>query len=104
MAIDAKLWGWVNRDRLFWLSCEGKQGAEKTNLARTHRRKIQLPEVFSLSQRSHTTTVVEVKRDIAKAWPGTVLFEDGFTLAVAPGDGNRRIHISPEKSTNRKTG
>ena len=48
LAIEASLWGWVSRHRLFWLSCH-VQGAGWRNLAIVSKSEMQLPEEFSTS-------------------------------------------------------
>ena len=91
--IEAGMWGWVHRKRLFWLACEAWEGAVTQNLSTTDTRKLQLPEGFSLSQHASLAGVFDIQRDTAKAWPGTVLFEDGFTPAIAPGASTAHAYL-----------
>ena len=86
VAINANLWGWVQRNRIFWLA----SSAMKLN--RDNHASLQLPEEFSLTQRQISPLVLEVARSGSKAWPVLVPFEDGFVPAFAPGTQQRCMH------------
>ena len=86
VAINASLWGWVNRTRMFWLAGTTEKLSEKNH------KQIKLPEGFMLACRQRSPLIMEIARAEEKAWPSMVPFKDGFVPAFAPGAHRRRMH------------
>ena len=84
--INADIWGWVNRNRLYWIAGDGKSLTRKTCTD------IKLPDGFELTEFRDTGSF-EVTRSDRKPWPSRILFEDGYIPAIAPGEPGRRFHV-----------
>ena len=79
VAINANLWGWVHRNRIFWLASSAAT-LDKDNHAR-----FQLPGEFSPTRRQDSHFLLDVARSVRKAWPAMVPFEDCLAPTFAPG-------------------
>ena len=84
--INADIWGWVSRNRLYWIAGDGKALTRKTCTD------IKLPDGFELTE-FRDTGRFEVTRSDRKPWPSRILFEDGYIPAISPGEPGRRFHV-----------
>ena len=84
--INADIWGWVSRNRLYWIAGDGKSFTRKTCAD------IKLPDGFELTE-FRDTGRFEVTRSDRKPWPSRILFEDGYIPAISPGEPGRRFHV-----------
>ena len=99
LEIDARLWGWVKRRRVFWLY--GPRDLSKDHTIQN----IKLPTGFTITpkgqgvrgtqqqQRCHGNLMWQVQRADVKPWPSTILFEGGFTPRFEPGKGQATFNI-----------
>ena len=84
--INADMWGWVGRNRLYWIAGDGRKLSSKTCS------QIWLPQGFELTELAETGKF-KVTRKEHKPWPSRILFEDGYTPAITPGEPNRRFYV-----------
>ena len=56
-----------------------------------------------MSQQKHDDTILKISRDSIKAWPGTVLFEDGLRRPLRQATVTGRCTPSLENTTTRQT-
>ena len=73
--VDAAIWGWTSRRRLFWLS--GPAGG----ISRPER--LQLPDGFTMQQKQGR---LKMAKHDQKTWPSSPRFEMGYEAAFHPGD------------------
>ena len=61
------------RNRIFWLA------GDSAKLSEENMSEIKLPGEFVLACQKQHPCILEITRASDKAWPGTVLFEDGVS-------------------------